>query len=61
MDRESDADFQKKQVADALDERTNFKRQEVRKKLKTLVKSKEDIEEILSSIEQYCSLILESL
>lgn len=61
MDRESDADFQRKQVADDLDERTNFKRQEVRKKLETLVKSEENIEEILSSIEQYCSLILESL
>ena len=59
MDRNSDPDFHGKQVAHALDEKTIFKRQQVKKKLETIVQSKEDVEEILSSLEQYCSIILE--
>lgn len=59
MDQHSDADYQGKQVAHASDEKTILKRQLVRKKLETIVNPEEDIDQILSSIEQYCSLILE--
>lgn len=59
MDQHSDADYQATQVAHVSDEKTILKRQLVRKKLETIVNPEEDIDEILSSIEQYCSLILE--
>ena len=51
------ADF----VYDKKDAQTLEKRQQVREKLKKSMKTTQDVDELLSSIEHYCFIILKSL
>ena len=46
---------------DKNDAQTLEKRQQVREKLKKSMKTTQDVDELLSSIEHYCFIILKSL
>lgn len=61
MDQERTCEFQRSGSEKINDNVTLQRKNNVKKKLKKFVQSDCDIDEILLSLEHYCTLILESL